>query len=111
MSNTELIDRLSSQWDALDPVDEWRLDITEAIRTIEAQALEIESLRVDAKRYRWLLDKSGFGIRRNGVRELSFAFYVWPPDHINELNEAIDADIAAKRNRQQPPPDGQGVTE
>jgi len=52
---------------------------------------ENEALRADAMRYRWLLEHAGFGIRRNGVHELSFAFYIKQPNHINELSACIDA--------------------
>lgn len=62
---------------------------------IAEQAREIEALRADAMRYRWLLEKSGFGIRRNGVHELFFALYIQQPDHINELSACIDAELQA----------------
>lgn len=45
----------------------------------------------DAERYRFLLEYCGFGIRKNGVIELSIAFNSNQPNHMSELNAAIDA--------------------
>jgi hypothetical protein len=41
--SSDLIARLRQQWAALDPVDDWRADIAEAIETIEAHNREIEA--------------------------------------------------------------------
>lgn len=43
MSN-DLTQRLAKIWGALDPVDEWREDISDAIDALTAQAAEIEAL-------------------------------------------------------------------
>lgn len=62
------------------------------VRRVEAAVLEklADNLK-DADRYAWLIDQCGFGIRRNGVIELSACFSVLQPDHIKQLGEAIDA--------------------
>lgn len=56
---------------------------------------ERDSLKADAERYRWLIDNCGFGIRRNGVHELTVAFLIKQPNNISDLNDAIDAARAA----------------
>lgn len=55
-----------------------------------ALALAAERL-VDAERYQWLTNNCGFGIRRNGVTELTVAFHKDQPDSIHDLGAAIDA--------------------
>ena len=62
----------------------------------EQQAARIAELQKDAARYRWLLEKSGFGIRRNGVTELTVAFYEIQPDNIGQLSFAIDAAMGSE---------------
>jgi hypothetical protein len=91
---SELIQRLRQQWAALDPVDEWRADIAEAIETIEA-------LRADAARLDW--------IERQHLEELSMAlivdakhdgeYYVCGDDETGygpTLRNAIDAAMSGK---------------
>ena len=53
----DLIQRLTSMWGDLDPIDEWRKDIVDAIDALEAQAREIEALRADAKRLDWCMER------------------------------------------------------
>jgi len=45
----------------------------------------------DAQRYRWLKRYCGFGIRKNGVHELTVSFSMVQPDSIHQLDAAIDA--------------------
>ena len=44
----------------------------------------------DAQRYRWLKRYCGFGIRKNGVHELTVFFNLAHPDGIHQLDAAID---------------------
>ena len=54
---------------------------------------ELADAQADAARYRWLKNNCGFGIRRNGVYELTVAFYKLQPDYIGDLDTAIDKAI------------------
>lgn len=54
-------------------------------------AAENEALLKDAARYRWLVNNCGLGIRKNGVHELTIAFYKDMPDSMGDLDAAIDA--------------------
>ena len=66
-----------------------------AIASLRAEiAAPVQLLPEDAKeaaRYRWLKQNCGFGIRKNGVTELSIMFTVESPSHIGRLDAAIDA--------------------
>ena len=54
----------------------------------------LDGMALDAKRYRWLMANCGFGIRKNQVTELSIMLYSLP-NHIGELDAAIDAAMLA----------------
>jgi len=59
---------------------------------------ERDAAIADAKRYQWLMQNCGFGIRRNGVHELTVAFYQNQPDCIADLDKAIDAAMEAEHD-------------
>jgi hypothetical protein len=59
----------------------------------ELCALNAENgkLRVDADRYRWIVDNCGFGTKLNGATELNCFFYDVCPDNMGDLDAAISA--------------------
>lgn len=61
------------------------------VATMVVMVHESNALRVDADRYRFLKAACGFGIRRNGVTELTIAFNNVIPNYIQQLDAAIDA--------------------
>jgi hypothetical protein len=66
-----------------------------AMRAIEAAATapliaRIAELEADAKRWKKLKSIAGFGIRKNGVVELTVCFSGHEPGHIGQLDAALD---------------------
>jgi hypothetical protein len=64
-------------------------------RAIEAEATapllaRIAEMEADAKRWKKLKSIAGFGIRKNGVVELTVCFSGHEPGHIGQLDAAID---------------------
>ena len=84
------------EWRGGSYADEPLCSLPKAQAVIDKQAARIKELEKDADRYRWLLEKSGFGIRRNGVTELTVAFYEIQPDNIGQLSFAIDAAMGSE---------------
>ena len=84
------------EWRGGSYADEPLCSLPKAQAVIDQQAARIAELQKDADRYRWLLEKSGFGIRRNGVTELTVAFYEIQPDNIGQLSFAIDAAMGSE---------------
>ena len=84
------------EWRGGSYADEPLCSLPKAQAIIDQQAARIAELQKDAARYRWLLEKSGFGIRRNGVTELTVAFYEIQPDNIGQLSFAIDAAMGSE---------------
>jgi hypothetical protein len=78
---------------------DWSGDVTQ-IRAEHTH--ELEAAQADAARYRFLTTYCGFGIRHNGVHELTIAFYDKQPNHISELGDAIDAAIAEQNAQGKP---------
>lgn len=66
---------------------------------IDALRQRVKELEADAQRYRWLKANCGFGIRKNGVHELTIAFHRVRPDCIHQLDCAIDT--AMKTNHEE----------
>jgi hypothetical protein len=65
-------------------------DVMRAVDAEMGYRERVAELEADAKRWKKLKSIAGFGIRRNGVIELSVCFSEYQPDHIGQLDTAID---------------------